>query len=623
MRKAILYLLFFISYSTSLMAQPNLGGEQRQEQLQTSKVWKDINYAGDNLAQHTCDIYLPKIEKESYPVVIHIYGSAWFSNNSKGQADLGTIVKALLDAGYAVVCPNHRNSTEAKWPSQLHDIKAVVRFIRGEAKTYKFDTNFIGTSGFSSGAHLAAITATTSGMKKAKIGGTKWDLEGTFGKYCKESSAVNACCEWSGPVDPFSLHLGPHMKMGDVSPEEILLDQKFGVKDERFSAMSAQYFIDPNDPPIMVFHGKKDNVVDFSQGERFYEALKAKGVKTDNFFVPEGGHGVNMYSMETLNRMVGFFNSVSGNKSIRANNPIGSNPIFRENYTADPAPMIASDGRMYVYCGHDECFEDSVGYEGKYGFNITNWVCYSTSDMKQWTSHGVVFSPQDFSWGEGEAWASQAVEKDGKYYYYVTAQAKAPYSSKCIGVAVGDSPVGPFRDAIGKPLITDDMTDNGPRGWWNDIDPTIFIDDDGTPWLCWGNGTCFLVKLKKNMTELDGDIITLKMEKYVEGPWLYKRNGKYYIVYASMGKGQETISYAMADTITGPYEYKGEICGPAKDSFTIHPGVIDFQGKSYLFYHNSTLSLNGYGPATGRRSVCVDEMHYNEDGTIQFVNLNQ
>jgi len=295
------------------------------------------------------------------------------------------------------------------------------------------------------------------------------------------------------------------------------------------------------------------------------------------------------------------------------------NPLFRDCYTADPAPVVFSDGRLYVFCGHDECFEDRPGYEGMYGFNITNWLCYSTEDMQTWKAHGVVLAPTDFSWGVAEAWASQAVEVDGKYYYYVTAQGGEPYNAKCIGVAVSDTPTGPYKDAIGKPLITDDMTDNGPRGWWNDIDPTVMIDDDGTPWMSWGNGTCFLAKLKKNMIELDGEIKVLPMQNYVEGPWLYKRNGKYYMVYASMGPGRETISYAMADNVEGPWEFKGELTGMAKDSFTIHPGVIDYKGHSYLFYHNSTLSIDGYGPATGRRSVCVDEMFYNEDGTIKPV----
>lgn len=293
------------------------------------------------------------------------------------------------------------------------------------------------------------------------------------------------------------------------------------------------------------------------------------------------------------------------------------NPLVRDNYTADPAPMVASDGRLYMFCGHDECFEDRPGYEGMYGFNITEWLCYSTEDMVTWVDHGSIMKPTDFSWAIGEAWASQVVEgRDGKYYFYVSTQCGDP-NCKAIGVAVADRPEGPYTDAIGRPLILDSMTDNGARGWWNDIDPTVMIEEDGTPWMSWGNGTCFLVKLNKNMIELDGEIQVLPMENYVEGPWIYKRDGHYYNVYASMGTmGGETISYAMAENIEGPWTFMGEVTGQAKDSFTIHPGVVDYKGKSYLFYHNSTVSIDGYGPATGRRSVCFAEMQYNADGTI-------
>ena len=252
-----------------------------------------------------------------------------------------------------------------------------------------------------------------------------------------------------------------------------------------------------------------------------------------------------------------------------------------------------------------------------YGFNITEWLCYSTEDMVTWVDHGSIMKPTDFSWAIGEAWASQVVEgRDGKYYFYVSTQCGDP-NCKAIGVAVADRPEGPYTDAIGRPLILDSMTDNGARGWWNDIDPTVMIEEDGTPWMSWGNGTCFLVKLNKNMIELDGEIQVLPMENYVEGPWIYKRDGHYYNVYASMGTmGGETISYAMAENIEGPWTFMGEVTGQAKDSFTIHPGVVDYKGKSYLFYHNSTISIDGYGPATGRRSVCFAEMQYNADGTI-------
>ena len=293
------------------------------------------------------------------------------------------------------------------------------------------------------------------------------------------------------------------------------------------------------------------------------------------------------------------------------------NPLVRDCYTADPAPMVSSDGRLYVYCGHDECFEDKPGYEGKYGFNITEWLCYSTEDMVTWTDHGVIMKPTDFSWSIGEAWASQVMEYEGKYYFFVSTQCGDP-NCKAVGVAVSGTPTGPFVDAIGKPLITDDMTDNGPRGWWNDFDPTIMVDDDGTPWLCWGNGTCFLAPLKHNLVELAGPITVLPMENYVEGPWLYKRGEHYYNVYASMGDHLETISYAMAPSVEGPWTFAGELLGEQKDSFTTHPGIIDYKGKSYLFYHGTSLSLDGYGPATGRRSICFTEIYYDQDGLIHL-----
>ena len=125
MRKYLLSALMLCA-TTAMVAQPQggfggFGGFQQEVKLETSQKWEDVNYAGDDQAYHTCDIYLPKVEKAAYPVVIHIYGSAWFSNNSKKMADLGTIVKALLDAGYAVVCPNHRSSMDAQWPAQLHE----------------------------------------------------------------------------------------------------------------------------------------------------------------------------------------------------------------------------------------------------------------------------------------------------------------------------------------------------------------------------------------------------------------------------------------------------------------------------------------------------------------------
>ena len=289
-------------------AQPagGFGGFQQQVKLETSQEWKDVNYAGDDQTYHTCDIYLPKKEAAAYPVVIHIYGSAWFNNNGKGAADLGTIVKSLLNAGYAVVCPNHRSSMDAKWPAQLHDIRAVIRFVRGEAKKYKFDPSFIATSGFSSGGHLASVAATTSGNGKAKVGTVDIDLEGSLGNYLNESSHVNAACDWSGPIDLTAMDCGEHMTMGDNSPEDVLLNSKLSKEPDKYLSLSATSYIDKNCPPVIIFHGEKDNVVPCCQGKKFFEALKAAGVKTVATFVPEGGHGMGMYGEENLQKMVKF-----------------------------------------------------------------------------------------------------------------------------------------------------------------------------------------------------------------------------------------------------------------------------------------------------------------------------
>ena len=302
------------------MAQPGgFGGFQMPEvKLETSQQWKDVNYAGDDQAYHTCDIYLPQQQNERYPVVIHIYGSAWFSNNSKGAADLGTIVRTLLAAGYAVVCPNHRSSMDARWPAQLHDIKAVVRFVRGEAAKYKFDPSFVAVSGFSSGGHLASTTATTSGTRQETVGSVTIDLEGNVGNHTDQSSAVNAACDWSGPIDLTDMDCGEHMTMGDNSPEDVLLGSKLAQEPDKYRSLSATTYVDKNDPPVIIFHGEKDNVVPCCQGRKFFEVLKGAGVRTEATFEPEGGHGMGMYSEENLQKMVRFLQQSAGRKELQS-----------------------------------------------------------------------------------------------------------------------------------------------------------------------------------------------------------------------------------------------------------------------------------------------------------------
>lgn len=284
------------------------------------------------------------------------------------------------------------------------------------------------------------------------------------------------------------------------------------------------------------------------------------------------------------------------------------NPIIKTMFTADPAVMVYND-TVYLYAGHDEA---PVGVKD---YIMHDWHVFSSTDMVHWTDRGACLSVKDFSWVKDNAYAGQCVYRDGKFYWYVPMEHKKDSISNggfAIGVAVSDSPIGPFKDAMGKALIINEMTTDKKHSW-DDIDPTIFIDDDGQAYLYWGNLSCRYVKLKSNMVELDGPIHYLAPKNYVEGPWLYKRKNLYYLVYPALFP--EYLDYCTSNSPTGPWDYRGRIADTAYNSTTIHPAIIDYHGKSYLFYHNGALPTGG----SYRRSICVDYLNYNPDGTIQKV----
>lgn len=289
------------------------------------------------------------------------------------------------------------------------------------------------------------------------------------------------------------------------------------------------------------------------------------------------------------------------------------NPLVRDRYTADPAPLVVDD-TLYLYVGHDEARGDQM-------FNITEWLAYSTKDMIHWTAHGAIMQPTDFDWVQKDAWASQVHEKDGKFWFY-TAVEHDPATShgKAIGVAVADNPLGPFRDAKGSALVRNEET-KGPHHW-DDIDPTVWTEEDGTSWLFWGNAVLYAARLAPDMISFDGPIRTIDLPDFEEGPWIFKRGDLYYLAYASMDwaiSPDERISYATAPSIEGPWTFRGEITGSAENSFTIHPGIIEFKGDWYLFYHIGTLEVGDQTGAIGRRAVAVERLHFNPDGTIQPV----
>lgn len=294
------------------------------------------------------------------------------------------------------------------------------------------------------------------------------------------------------------------------------------------------------------------------------------------------------------------------------------NPIICDRYTPDPAPYVHGD-TLYLFVDHDEN-ETVNGY-----FTMKDWLLYSTVDMVNWTYRGTPLTSATFSsWAkqDNDCWASQCIERNGKWYWYVTATIKGE-AYPGIGVAVANSPAGPYHDPIRKPLV---------KGWFK-IDPSVFIDDNGQAYLFYGNNMLWYAKLNRNMTSISGGEVEVKTKdetafgpykgyddngnprtNFEEASWIYKRDGKYYLEYAAGGV-PEHWAYSTANKITGPWTYQGKIMGEADGSFTIHGGSVEFRGHHYMFYHNGKLP----GGGGYKRSTCVEEFTPNEDGTIPFI----
>lgn len=300
-------------------------------------------------------------------------------------------------------------------------------------------------------------------------------------------------------------------------------------------------------------------------------------------------------------------------------NGLAQNPSISAIYTPDPAPYVHGD-KVYLFVDHDE---DDATY-----FLMKDWLVFSTEDMVNWQYLGAQVSTETFKWAKqgDRAWAAQAVEHKGKWYWYLCCNTADGKDALC--VAVADSPTGPWRDAIGAPLATG----------FGFIDPTVFIDDNGKPYLFWGNKGFWygelnddMISFKNGYKEVPGysdpksfGALQSKMDwsigkeremtQYEEGPWVTKRNGTYYAVYASGGV-PEHMAYSTAPSIDGPWTYRGKIMGEAENSFTIHGGNITFKGKDYIFYHNGALP-NGGG---FKRSTAIEEFKFNADGSIPMI----
>jgi len=278
------------------------------------------------------------------------------------------------------------------------------------------------------------------------------------------------------------------------------------------------------------------------------------------------------------------------------------NPLIRHTYTADPTVLVDND-TIYLYTGHDEAPVNTHGYI------MNRWLCFSSRNLAHWTEHPVPLKATDFSWASGDAYASCVVKRAGKYYWYA-AVTHGTLPGKAIGVAVSDFPTGPFVDARGSALIA-----SGPHlaEGTDNFDPSVLIDDDGQAYIFWGKNTCYYARLNENMTELDGGIHNLWLPGFQEGVHVHKRDDRYYLAYGY--EFPEKVAYAMSRSIHGPWEFKGVFNELAGNCETNRVAIVELNREWYLFYHNGGLREGG----SHRRSVCVDYLQYNTDGSIRKV----
>ena len=264
-------------------------------------TWKDLNYAGDGESYHTLDVYSPTSSNNKSPLILTIYGSAWKSNRSKASKYIKkSLIKPLIDAGFAVASINHRSSTDALFPAQIHDVKAAIRFLRGNASEYKIDSSFVGVTGSSSGGHLAAMAGTTSHNKL---------MEGNVGEFLDYDSNVNAVVDWFGPTDFLLMDICGSKMVHDAvnSPESKLIGGEIQENKEKASAANPINYISSNTPPFLIIHGMVDLTVPYCQSKVLKMALERANIESELISVRDGGHGKNVFIDKYKVEMVNFF----------------------------------------------------------------------------------------------------------------------------------------------------------------------------------------------------------------------------------------------------------------------------------------------------------------------------
>ncbi len=300
---------------------------------------------------------------------------------------------------------------------------------------------------------------------------------------------------------------------------------------------------------------------------------------------------------------------------------LAQNPVIRDQFSADPTARVFNN-KVYLYPSHD--IMPPAGQRQDW-FCMEDYHVFSSENLTDWTDHGVIVTQNKVPWVRPNSyamWAPDCVYRNGKYYFYFpSAPAEGKGFGFGVGVAIADNPEGPF------------VPEPEPIKGINGIDPCVLQASDGNAYIFWGAGRC--AKLKPNMKELADDTPTEKVKfgerefemkgvnclkglpsRQAEGPFAFEYNGNYYLTYPYVRENTEVLGYAMSKNPMGPYEYKGLIMAEhANGCWTNHHSIINYKGQWYLFYHH-----NDFSPRDDkRRSVCIEKLYFNPDGTIQEV----
>jgi arabinoxylan arabinofuranohydrolase len=289
-------------------------------------------------------------------------------------------------------------------------------------------------------------------------------------------------------------------------------------------------------------------------------------------------------------------------------------PIAGYRYIADPGSLVYN-GRVYLFCSNDDDNEPAGT-----SYDMHSIVCVSSSDLKNWTDHGVVFNvPTDASWAS-KSWAPSVVQRNGKFYLYFG------NGGSNIGVAVSDSPTGPYKDPLGKSLLNSNTAGVLPATNLWLFDPMTFIDDDGQAYMYFGgNGqdNMRVIKLNNDMINVNGSAERFTVPYFFEAAWMHKNKGKYYFSYSTNPGNGTRIDYMSSDKPTSGFSYVGVLSGqpPQNNGDNNHQAVFEFKGEWYQAYHNRIVAINAGVPTGFRRNLAIDKIVHQSDGKItQMVN---